>query len=249
MDKFALSHIAEIYQKSVRQGQAKATGFYVEEEIDEILSYLKNTFKNSYSLNVVKQLGGYEDAERKRLLFSEEPLIEESQYVQCLRIDNLNRFAQPFQHREILGSLMGLGLKRELIGDIIIYENSAYVFYMPENQEMILLEKVGKNAVKTSPIALNVVPLEKSKIIKNISIPSLRLDTLLAHAFSLSREEAKTAIEKELVKVNQNPVSKNDYVPKENEKISLKGKGKFRYLGEIGQSKKGKLIVEIEVYS
>lgn len=248
MEKYALSHLEELYERSDSRNIISASLFYSEEEIDEALNYLKGHFGKAFAMDNIHLLGGHKDADRKRIIFS--PFeVNEKDYVEAMLIETRNIVFEGFSHREILGALMGLGIKRSLIGDIVIADKKAYVFFASESEEMILsLDKVGRENVKASSIEIDQVPFVNRNEIRSISVASTRLDALLARVFSITREEAKDSISKGLVKVGQEPNYKNDYIPKEGERISLKGHGKFRFLGEKGTSKKGKTIVDVEIY-
>lgn len=249
MDKYDLSHLKELYLRSSSRGTVLASLFYSEEEFSETLLYLKKELGKSFLASNIHLLGGHQEADRQRMIFSSEEEIDEEEYVFALAIEPKNRNCPGFEHREVLGSIMGLGIKRGLIGDILIIPPKAYVFYAKEAEEMVLsLEKIGRENVEITPIEIKDVPQISNAETRSISIPSLRLDTLVAHVYNLSREQGKEAIAKGLVKVGQQFIYKNDYIPKEGERISLKGHGKFRYLGENGLTKKGKLSVQIEIY-
>lgn len=248
MEKYALQHLQELYLRTLERDEVSITPFYSEEERAEALSFFKSRFGKSLLTENIHLLGGHQEADRQRLVFSPFALMEED-YVGAIIIESKDRNFPGFEHREILGALMGLGLKRGLLGDILVIDKKAYLFYAKEAEETLLsLEKVARENVNIASVKLSEVPEISLTETRSVTLPSLRLDTLIAHVYLLSREEAKEAISKGLVKVGQTEASKNDYVPSSGERISLKGKGKFRYIGEKGYSKKGKLIIEIEVY-
>lgn len=249
MDKFVLSHIKELYERSFFNKKVEITPFYSEEEAFEIISYIKNHCKCPFDSTKINYFGGYPNAERIRIIFGEVSNIEVLDCVNAAIIRPHNRFFLGFQHREVLGSILGLGVKRELIADILISKPNAYIYLVPEAFSLISpLEKISNELVSIEPLDINDVPKITKSEIRSITIPSLRLDVLLAHVFGISRETAKEEITKGNVKAHQEVIYKNDYEPKEREKISLRGHGKFKFLNQKGVSKKGKLLIEIEIY-
>ena len=75
-----------------------------------------------------------------------------------------------------------------------------------------------------------------------------RLDAVVAKVFSLSRDDAQSLFKKRLVYANGKEIDSSSYTPKENEKISVRGHGRFIYIGTQSLSKKGKLNVAIDLY-
>ena len=202
--------------------------------------------------------GGYPEAERKILIFlpsylSQEDVVQaeegDLQPLSCLRIaPKSEKFAAKMGHRDYLGALLGLGIERERIGDILVGENDAYVYIRKENEGFLVssLKEVGRNKVSAVPADLLSCPYRPEMEERSFSVPSPRLDAILSGAFRLSREQAKQEIESGNVFCTSSP-SRADAHPKPGEHISLRGKGKFLYLGEAGASKKGKSIVKIKI--
>lgn len=202
--------------------------------------------------------GGYEEAERCLLVFlpsyMDGPsfLDGESQspsLLSCLHVfPKSDKFAVKAGHRDYLGSLLGLGLERERVGDILLGETDAYVYALKDNLAFIKenLVSVGRNPVKIEEVPLSSCPYKPRFAEKRVSVASIRLDSLLSGAFLISREEAKRQIEAGNVFLTET-AAKPESCPKEGEHVSLRGKGKFVYLGECGTSKKGKTIVLVKL--
>lgn len=202
--------------------------------------------------------GGYPEAERKVLVFLPSYLTQEDilasedgdlQPLSCLHmVPKSEKFASKMGHRDYLGALLGLGVERERIGDILVGESDAYAYVKKENAEFIAssLKEVGRNKVIVQEVGLLSCPYRPEMEERSFSVSSLRLDTILAGAFHLSREQAKEQIDAGNVFCTSAP-SRVDARPKIGEHISLRGKGKFLYLGGAGTSKKGKIIVKIKI--
>ena len=193
--------------------------------------------------------GGYEEAERRMCrVRTDEYQPDEGAPMELLGISATAPDAE-INHRDVLGSLMGLGIKREMIGDIIITEKGALVFCdstVPSYIEMNL-ERIGRYRVSIKPSELSDIPEPKMKKV-SINISSPRLDSICAECFGLSRTKAAEAIKKGLVSINWQIC---DNVSREltgGERISLRGKGKVRFSGITGKSKKGRLFAQIEKY-
>lgn len=156
-----------------------------------------------------------------------------------------------FSHRDYLGSVLGLGLERKAVGDIIVCEDGADISVSHPIAEFLHLNlnQVGRVNVRTE-----ILPIEEMRVseiktqTKKDSVASLRLDNIVASAFNLSRAKAQEAIRRGQVNVNQNECTKTDYEVKLLDKVSLRHFGKVM-LSEIGgESRKGRLCITIEKF-
>lgn len=198
--------------------------------------------------------GGMEDCERQKMGFSlaEEMLTEEDFPIRVLKIRRKSKkFGQAdLSHRDYLGSLLGLGIDRGKIGDILVEEASAVCFAAEEITPYIcsVLEQVSKTAVIAEETEdTDVLPKRQTEI-KRITVASLRLDAVAGEVFHLSRGKVQTLISAEKAAVNWNTVTSTSYLLKEGDLISVRGFGRFR-VGEIGgKTKKDRVSLEIERY-
>lgn len=196
--------------------------------------------------------GGYEGAERIIAAFIPEILYSDWEYpIACVRIEPLNRkFAEQLSHRDILGALMNLGIERSKTGDIAICESEAYLFCHTAMASLICdeLTRIRHTSVKCSICELNDFSWKpKTELIRG-SIASVRLDSVIALAFNSSRSSLLALIEEGKVFVNGKLITTNAYGLKEQDLVSVRGLGKFRYKMVTGQTKKGRCMVEIEKY-
>lgn len=152
-------------------------------------------------------------------------------------------------HRDYMGALLGMGIGREWLGDIAVKDNIAYVFCLPSVQKHLLsIEKVGRCTVRAEAIAPDEVPAPERQVKeKRFSVQSPRLDAVVGGLFDLSRSEAARLIEAGSVSVNYRECLKPDRSVREEDVISLRGKGKGRVKGFGGSSRKGRLFIEGEV--
>ena len=202
--------------------------------------------------------GGYDDAERTVAVFvpsvfgvdnigeyfSENP----DECPLCLIRVTKDRFSS-LTHRDYLGSLMGLGIKRETVGDIIISEDCTFIFALKSIGIFICdnLTKVGRGTVDCEICSLTEFVYDEGDTERVFSsVASLRLDSVVSSAFNLSRTNSSQAIKSGLVYINSRQILKNDYVIKEKDKIVLRGKGKVVLDEIIGESKKGRIHINIK---
>ena len=82
----------------------------------------------------------------------------------------------------------------------------------------------------------------------NIIIPSMRIDSIVSEIIRTSRSKAMDFIETERVFINSELVTKNAKILKENDLITVRGKGRFKINKILNSTKKGNLVVEIEKY-
>lgn len=194
--------------------------------------------------------GGYQDAERRVAVFFPDYVsakTQEQQEAFLLESDEDNPLAllrmsqgggRHLNHRDYLGSLLGLGIKREMVGDILVREDGCDILILKELGSF-LLSHYGKAANASLqgellPLFRLIVP-EDLREEKRDTVASLRLDNVIASAFSLSRGKAASAVGGGLVFVNGLQVTKSDRLVREGDKLVLRGKGKV-LLKEVGGS-------------
>jgi len=215
--------------------------------------------------------GAYPDSERALAVFI--PEFTEIEYVQVgmRKVPNLDAFfnANPddqplalikvkipkggkvLSHRDYLGSLLSLGLKREVSGDILVRSDGADIVVLKEMAEFVELNysKAGHTNLSVSIADVSELDIGEIHIEEfTDTVASLRLDNIVASAFKLSRAKAADAIKAGIVYVNNMEQTKCDKDVEEMDKIVLRGKGKV-VLSEIGnKSKKDRLFVKFNIY-
>ncbi len=196
--------------------------------------------------------GGYEEAERKVVCFL--PSYEESLSnppFDCLRVSPRNvRFAENLDHRDFLGAVMGLGIERSVVGDILLDETGAYVFVM-SGMSRYLMENLTE--VRHTNVTAEFYEGDRTFLSPKIeelsgSVSSLRLDAIVALAGRVSRSKAVAYIEGEKVFLNGAAVTEPSRGLKERDVLSIRGIGKFRFLGLRGETKKGRIMVKLGCY-
>lgn len=197
--------------------------------------------------------GGLEDAESKRALLYPTYFIptNEDYHITLFEIDYPSQFTN-INHGQVLGTLMGAGLKREVIGDIITDGERVQFFAEDQLEDYIRMSvnRIGKNAViiKKTPIENQVEPVEHYET-RKISVSSLRLDVIIAGAFNFSRQIAKSLINSEKVKMNWEVINQAQVEVDFGDMISVRGYGRMRLIELNGESRKGKLQLTISKLS
>lgn len=197
-----------------------------------------------------KLYGGYDGAERCLAAFGYDCGSAPFPITYIKIEPAAKKFADKLTHRDFLGSLMGLGLKREVLGDILIHDSTGYLMCLDSVAEYIAgnLDKVKHTSVKCTvvnelPGDVQSEPEEQQKI-----VASLRIDVLAAAVYNLSRSAVKELFTQRRVFVNSRLCENFSLVPKEGDIISVRGKGRFK-LGEVlGTTKKNRVIVLFYVY-
>ena len=154
-------------------------------------------------------------------------------------------------HRDFLGALMSLGIKRETVGDIAVSEGVTQAVVSDTAAELILscVSKIGSVGVKCTEDSLENAMLKKQEYKEIVgTVPSLRLDAVVGTALGLSR--AKTAEIIKAVGADVNFEEKHDcsYNLKETDVFSVRGYGKFRLSAVSGITKKGRIHITIRKY-
>lgn len=196
--------------------------------------------------------GGYEAAERQMAAFIPDALSYDWDFpVACLKIEPLNRrFAEELTHRDYLGAVLNLGIDRGKIGDILPGEEGTWMFCHESMADFICgeIHRIRHTEVRCfmDDAGSCMASVNREKITGSVS--SIRLDAVLSLAFKGSRSSLSRLIEEAKVFVNGRLVTSNGYSLKNEDIISVRGMGKFKYLGQCSTTKKGKLLVEIEKY-
>lgn len=196
--------------------------------------------------------GGHEEAERKIMVAFPEYLEDEPYTlpIGALRITSKDPTQFP-GHRDYLGSLLGLGINREKLGDILVGKGSADAIVKQEIIEYIGLNliKVGNAPVQVEEIFLKEVmqPDRPFKEIRN-TVASLRLDAVASLAFGISRSKMAPYIKGENLKLNFKVVKDPSLPVEEGDVISASRLGRAKVVEIGGQSKKGRTYVKVHRY-
>ena len=190
--------------------------------------------------------GVFEEAERKVLILGTEENTEED-FLDILEITSNEKLS----HREILGSILGLGIKREVVGDISIEENKANVIVLKDISKYIIqnLDKVGREKVKIKKITKEEIIEIRPKYDEfNTTVASLRLDAIISACYGVARGVSTKLIEAEKVNINYVMTTNDSKTIKQGDLISVRGFGRFTVEEIVGETRKGRIRVTIKKY-
>ena len=198
--------------------------------------------------------GGYDDAERKMLVYLPEYLEDDSLYeadspVVCLRATFFEEDA--LSHRDFLGALMGAGIARETVGDICVGKGFCDFFVTAEIAPYVEQNffSAGRTKLHLSRISLQdaQIPEPEIKEIKD-TVASLRLDSVISSGFRIGRSLAAQYISAGKAAIDGLPCEKPDKPVSEGMKISVRGLGKIKLASVNGRTKKDRISVIIHRY-
>ena len=207
--------------------------------------------------------GGTEEADRKVLFFLPSYVSEEDLRMQeeagegilsCLKVQVRGaRFTKEIGHRDCLGALMHLGIGREQIGDILLEKDGtcAWIFVLGGMAEHICREltTIGRAHVDVEIAAPSACTARPVLVSRNGSIASVRIDSLVAMVFRISRSAAQELVAREKVFADGRTVTSSSFSPPAGSRISVRGHGKFIFEGEEKTTKKGRIFVRTSVFS
>lgn len=215
-------------------GLMELSSFY---EISDSLKYA------GYELS-----GGAVYCERKMVRFGS---LNTPYPISCLHLTpSLKKFSDHLTHRDFLGALINLGIKREIIGDIIVKDNEAFVFCLDNISDFIIqnLDRVKHTAIKCK-IAETIPDDSFIKITEHtFNVASLRLDAVIGEIYKLSRSQAQLIIREKRVFVNGRLNENNSYALKPDDKVSVRKLGRFIYRDTSGITKKGRFYITAGIY-
>lgn len=243
-----IQRLRELAERSYNNGQFIFTDFM---SVAELAVYYEN--ENELRYAHPELFGGCELSERKIIRFGNEDDLGYSQDFPIVALSikpSAAKFADELKHRDFLGALMNLGIKREMLGDIFVKDKEACVFCKNNIAEFIIenLTRVKHTSVKvemTDKTEEITVPDMEDKIIQ---VSSQRADAVIARVYNLSRQEALNLFPAGLVYLNGRSCTENAKQLCASDVITVRGRGKFEYAEELNLSKKGRLNCRVRIY-
>ena len=239
-DEYAslIAHLQDLQDKSMTWHKTMSSSFLNEEELAHVSRFFPESESICYE-------GGYPNARKKKVIFVYD--VENESDITCIsaRIDQ--RFRK-IGHRDVLGALMHLQIDRHSFGDFWIEENHIFIYTSKAMARFLCenLVKVNQLSVHFEEIEQRPEQVFQTKLM-TVIIASERLDAIVAGLTHLSRQKAKEMILQGLVQVNHIVLEAPDKMCDNNVTISIRGKGRFRYLGVIKKTKSDRLLAEFEV--
>ena len=207
-DKMCISYVLDKINVLNSREKIEHTDFLDMYQISLVENFLKKIKYENYIL-----FGGYKDSERKILILYPEKYnnsMIEKNYTKMLKIIRINLPEEEYgkySHRNYLGGIIKLGLKREKVGDILVSQDGADIVVLNDFAQILQKELHSLTRFENSNILIEEIYNIRKKEIKieevNIIVPSLRLDNIVSDLARTSRSKASQIIEQERVFINR----------------------------------------------
>jgi photosystem II S4 domain protein len=243
----SVARVIDLAEQAIKTWEVVLTDFLSPPEIAEI----QRQFVRLTEVHLCVW-GGYPQAERQRLAIARSELPLDSSQVAVAALDIAGNFLfDPATHRDFLGAILGTGLVREKIGDIIVLgERGAQAIAIPEMVEFLetQLTQVRSVPVKTQRIELSELKIREPKKKEMTTVEaSMRLDAIASAGFGVSRSKMADLISAGDVRVNWKDISQASYIVKSGDLIAIRGKGRLE-VGEVTVTKKERYRVQLTRY-
>ncbi len=244
-EKAFVDRALEWVERSAQQHELRRTDF-LDPRQAQILVSLANRNPDVQ----VRLDGGYEQAERKRAIIAPDyrVLDDEPLGISVLAVQGSGQAALELDHGDFLGAMLGLGIKRDRIGDIHVHEDKAHVVVLEEIADFL---NVHLRQVHRINVLTDIIPLSKLDVVVpkleelSFTVASMRLDGIASDAFRISRSKIVDPIRAGRCKVNWKPEEDPSELLNAGDVISFKGLGRFKVLDVSGVTKKGRIRVTI----
>ena len=254
-DRFLVSKLFDKIDFVLKRNSIQYTDFLDMRQRQLIEKVLHDTKTTNYVA-----FGGFLNSERTIIVLYPEKLEElfnNKQFsfdsvMSVIRISLPNELKGIYSHRDYLGAIIKIGMKREKVGDIIVSKNGADIIVLKGVEEYILsgLQELTRfKKAQFELLKLENLNVEEPKTEKiSIIIPSMRIDSIVSDIVKTSRAKALELIKEERVFVNHQLIEKGAKEVKQDDIITVRGKGRFKVGSVLSSTKKGNLVVEIEKY-
>ena len=252
-DKMCLAQILDKIESSANRNKIEYTDF-----LDMYQTALVETFLRKNNFQNYKLYGGYDEAERKILIVYPEKYNEEmlaknyNKMISILRIQLPEEEQGKLVHRNYLGGIVKLGLKREKVGDILVADDGADIIVKEETAK--ILSKDLETLTRFQNSKIDVIDLSdlRTPEIKveeiDIIVPSLRLDNIASDLARTSRSKIVQVMAQERVFINGQCETKPSKAVKMGDVITIRGKGRFVVKEIKANTRSGRMVVSIDKY-
>ena len=233
-DKICLSQILDKIEFSRTREKIEYTDFLDMYQVALVENFLRKIKFQNYQL-----YGGYDEAERRILVVYPEKYNEKmleknyNKMVKIVRIQLPEEEKGKYSHRNYLGGIVKLGLKREKVGDIIVQEQGADIITIQDFADILKQQLPSLTRFENSQITIEEIQNLQKREVKieqvKIIVPSLRLDNFVSDLVRTSRSKAVQIIDQERVFVNGQNETKASKQLKLNDIITIRGKGRFAW--------------------
>lgn len=237
-DKLLLDKAYDAIYLAERRNIPRFLGFLNEHESLYVRQHLPKSADITF-------FGGYPEAVRLMMGASAD---EDSFPITALEF--CYREQDDLRHRDFLGSLMAMGIRRDTLGDILTGKGRTVIFVRDDIVPFLLsdVDKIGRVGVKVSYADVDDLPIPDDIEELLFTLSSLRLDAFVAAAAHLSRDKAARLIKNELVMVDHVTDTEVSFQLKEGMTVTIRKHGKYVLAELRGTSKKGKLRLSVKHY-
>lgn len=250
-EELLISKIKDKINYTKTKNKITYTDFLNLEEKSKIENFLRMQINKNYFF-----FGGNENTQRGVYIFYPDKIDEEIVRNNLKDIFEIIKIKNPkeenYEHRVYLSALMKLGIKREKIGEIVVYENGADIIVFKENSSYIENGLKQLTRFKKSDIRISSLDELVNKEIEfeefSIIVSSIRLDCFVAEIAKCSRNKSEEYIELGKVFINSIQELKSSKKINIKDTITIRGKGKFIFDEIIKETSKNKYILNIKKY-
>lgn len=238
-----ISHAKDLYNKATFSGRTLYSKFLTPPEAETIY----NRFPKD--ICPITFFGGFADAERTVAAFGENEAKEDFP-ITCIKI--ISKGSKELSHRDYLGTVLSLGIKREMIGDIVITDEGAYLFALDEIAYYISdnLFKISNTGVVCTVVSEDEeIEIKRNFETYDSTVSSLRLDSVTASCIKKARSTSAELIQRGLVLLNYKEATSLSAPIKDGDIVTVRGFGKFLVKTDGYVTKKGRIHIEINKFS
>lgn len=242
-----LTRVLDLAEQAIRTWEVVYTDFLSPPELVEA----QEIFQRLTEVHFVAW-GGYPQAERQRGAIARTELPLDTKEIPLALLDIAGNFLfDTATHRDFLGALLGTGIVREKVGDLIVLgERGAQAIVVPELVDFLEmnLTQVRSVPVKTQPIQWGDLRVREPKKKELTTVEaSLRLDAIASAGFGMSRSKMVDLISTGDVRVNWKSVKQPSQTLNAGDLVAIRGKGRLE-IGAIAITKKERYRVHLTRY-
>lgn len=238
--------LADLAEQALRSQKFRLAGF-----LDPYGQDIAESVAANFAGLKVDFFGGFPGAERQRAMFMDASFGGKPSYeIAVVKAEWNGQFTR-LSHRDVLGALMGLGIERDCIGDIIATGDFAKIICDKNMAEFLLanLTQIGSAGVACTPDELSsIAPKEERCKEIRATVASLRVDSVAAAGFGSSRSRAASDIAADKLRLNWQPVKNASQAVKEGDILSMRGRGRLEVAEVGGRTKKGRIGLLLKRY-
>ncbi len=251
-ERLLISKLFDKITLTEKQNKIQTTDFLSPVEMNLLIDILNLVAHKNYVT-----YGGRENAQRQMIILYPDKLesifyenkFDYNSVCNCIRITNNT---EQYAHKIYLGGIIKLGIKREKVGDIVVFDDGADLIVSKEITKFLTsslqeLTRFKKSNIEVVDISKVTVKEQEYKELKLV-VSSLRLDNIVSELAKTSRSKALELLKQERVFVNYKNEIKNTKMVKENDTITIRGVGKFIICDTLGNTKSGKRVVFIKKF-